>query len=66
MIMIGARYVAGAASTCATTVDGFVHRRQNLWILAHAQIIIGTPNGYFLNAVLIMAGRAREMAGVAL
>nr|AAD21557.1 unknown [Zymomonas mobilis subsp. mobilis ZM4 = ATCC 31821] len=44
MIMGGSADIAGAARTCTDVIQGFFHGRNNIGILPHRQIVIGTPN----------------------
>ena len=66
MVVVGAGNVAGAAGTGATLVDGELHRLGHLRMLAHAEIVVGTPDGDFLFAGGRMARRTREISLVAL
>ena len=52
MVMIGAGDVACAASSGATIVDRLMHRRGDGLVLAHAEIIVGAPNGDFLRCAI--------------
>ncbi len=66
MVVVGAGDVAGAAGTGATLVDGKLHRLRDRGILAHAEIIVGTPDCDVLRAVCRVAGRPGEVALLAL
>ncbi|MCY1554401.1 hypothetical protein D9M68_909700 [compost metagenome] len=64
---VGARNIAGAARADAETAGGFLHGADHLGVLAHAEIIVGTPDGDFALIVGIVAiDRAREAPGDAL
>src|SRR5688572_30012969 len=47
MIVRGAGNVAGAAGTGTDVINGRMHGGKNGWMLAHAEIVIGTPHGDF-------------------
>jgi hypothetical protein len=44
VIMVRAGDVAGAARAGATLLDCLVHRGQCLWMLAHAEVVVGAPD----------------------
>ena len=64
--MVGAGNVARTAGAGAAAVDRGVHRGQHLRMLAHAQIIVGTPDRDFLPGTVPVPGRLREMPRMAL
>ncbi len=66
MVMVGAGNVAGAAGTSATLVDRRLHGFHDGFVLAHAEIVVGTPDGHILRAVFSVADRLREVAALAL
>src|SRR5262249_42038058 len=64
--MIVAGDVAGAASTGAHARRRFDHGADHFWMLAHAEIIVGTPNHDLLRPIRRMPDGMREAAGDAL
>jgi hypothetical protein len=46
-------------------IDGFFHRLDHLGVLAHAEIVVRTPDGYFLLAIGRVARCARKIAAMA-
>ena len=66
VVVGGARDIPGASRTRATVVDGLLHRLDHLGVLAHAEIVVGTPDGDFLRAIGRVARGAREIAPMAL
>src|SRR5262245_6538858 len=67
MVVVGARNIPGAPSTRATLVDGELHRLGDLGMLAHAEIVVGTPDGdVLLFACGIIADRLGKLAPLAL
>src|SRR5712671_5244375 len=60
VIVICARYVPGPTGAGTAPVYRLMHRRQYLWVLAHAEIVIGTPDDHLLGAVLPVMRRTRE------
>ena len=66
VVVGGARDIPGASRTRATVVDGVLHRLDHLGMLAHAEIVVGTPDGHFLRAVRRVARGARKIAAVTL
>ena len=66
MVDVGAGDVAGAAGAGAATVQRLVHRRQHRRILAHAEVVVGAPDGDVRRAVQAVMGGAGERPGVAL
>ena len=58
--------VARAARAGADEVDRLVHRGEHLGVLAHAQIIVGAPNGYLLCGVAFDDFSFGERASAAL
>src|ERR1700746_557046 len=65
VIMICARDVAGSSGTRAAPLDRLVHRSQDLRMLAHTEIVVGTPNNHLTSMLPMMCG-TREGTGVAL
>ena len=66
MVVTGARDIPGASRTRATVVDGVFHRLDHLGMLAHAEIIIGTPNRHVFLFAAGMARCARKIAAMPL
>ena len=61
VIVICAGDVAGAAGSRAAAVQSLMHRREHDRVLAHAQIVVGAPDGDFRGAALRVIRRAREI-----
>ena len=51
------------AYTGAAAVNGRVHRRQHLWVLPPAEIVVGAPHRHLAAAVTTMVHRLRELPG---
>ncbi len=66
VVVVGAGDVAGAAGTGATLVDGEFHRLGHFRVLAHAEIIVGTPDRDIRRAFGRIARRLGEAALLAL
>ena len=66
VIMVGAGDVAGAAGAGAATVERLMHRREHGRMLAHAEIVVGAPDGHLAGAAGMMVLGAREGARLAL
>ena len=64
--MIGARNIAGAAGTGAVPDRRRRHRLDHLRMPAHAEIVVGTPNCDFLDAIGSVPQRPRKRPRVAL
>ncbi len=63
VVVVGARDIPGASRTRATLIDGALHRLDHLGMLAHAEIVVGTPDGDVLPAAVSrIARRLRETA----
>ena len=60
VIMIGAGNVAGATGTCATAVNGLMQGGNDLWVLAHAEVIVGAPDGDIADRVTSMVPGLRK------
>ncbi len=52
MIMGGAGDVAGAAGARAHRLDRLVHGAANHGVLAHAEIVVGAPDGHLVGAAM--------------
>src|SRR5262245_17554364 len=61
--MVGAGDVAGAAGTSAHTGGGFDHSADHLRILAHAKVIVRTPDHDWMRAIRGMPCCVREPPG---
>ncbi len=58
------RDIARAAGTRASSVDRLVHGRDDLWMLAHAKVIVGAPHGHLARlARRVMIGRWKKSRG---
>jgi hypothetical protein len=66
MIMGGTRNIPGASRTRATVIDGLMHGLDHLRVLAHAKIIVGTPDGNFSRTLGSMARGPRKAAAMPL
>src|SRR5580698_4004406 len=66
MVVAGARYVAGAARSCATAIESFVDGVQHQRVLAHSKVVVGTPHSDGLPPVAEMAQGLRIRSGLAL
>src|SRR5215472_17153150 len=64
--MIGAGDVAGAAGAGADARRGLHHGADHLWMLAHAEIIVGAPDHDVARPLRGMPDRVRIAAGDAL
>src|SRR6266436_272530 len=64
--MMGARDVAGAAGAGADPRGGLDHGADHLGVLAHAEIVVGTPDHDIARPLRGMPRRMREPAGDAL
>ena len=65
VIVVGAGDVAGAAGAGAATVERFMHRRQHLRVLAHAEVIVRAPDGDLAGAarvVVLGTGKGARLA----
>ena len=62
VVVGGAGDVAGAAGAGAAAVDRIVHRRDDLRVLAHAEVVVRAPDGDVAGALADVAGGAREGA----
>jgi len=66
VVVVCARDVPRAAGAGAAAIQGFVHGRQHLGVLAHAEIVIRTPDGHIVGLVLMVTRRARKASGLPL
>jgi hypothetical protein len=66
VIVVGTRDIPGASRTRATVIDSLLHGVDHGGVLAHAEIVIGTPDGHLPLAIRRITGGAREMAAVPL
>jgi hypothetical protein len=60
-MLVVARDIPGSSCTGSVFVKSFMHSLQNLGVSAHAEIVIGTPDGDFL--VLVVLVSAGELLG---
>src|SRR5436309_14525044 len=60
--MMGTRDVAGAAGACADPCGGLDHGADHLGVLAHAEIVVGTPDHDVALALWRVPDRMREPA----
>jgi hypothetical protein len=63
---MGAGDIARAASAGAAIVQRLFHRRQNLGVLAHSEIVVRAPDGDGALAIRAMAAGMGKIAGTAL
>ncbi len=63
VVMVGAGDVAGAAGAGPAPVERLVHGRQHQRMLAHAEIVVGAPDGDLAVAARVVMGGVREAAG---
>ncbi len=61
--MMGAGDVAGASGAGADAGCGLDHRANHLWVLAHAEVVVGAPDDDVAGAFRRMPHRMRETAG---
>ncbi len=61
--MVGAGDVAGAAGAGAHAGCGLDHRADHLWVLAHAEIVVGAPHDDVARPLRRVPDRAREASG---
>src|SRR5690606_4927163 len=66
VVVRGARNIPGASRTRATVIDRFFHRLDHGRVLAHAEIVVGTPYGDVSGPVGRMARGARKIAAMPL
>jgi hypothetical protein len=66
MVVVVARDIARAARTGAAGLHTVDHGLDHIGVLAHAQIVIRTPDGDFIHLAILVAGRARKRAAFAL
>ena len=66
VIVVGAGDVAGAAGAGAAAVERLVHGGKHGRMLAHAEIVVGAPDGDLAGAVPGVADGARKIALLAL
>src|SRR6185312_2267307 len=59
MIVRGARDVARATRAGAGRIDGFIHRRQHLGMLTHAEVVVAAPDRDRTGVLLGMVKRLR-------
>ena len=64
--VVGAGNVAGAAGARAHPAGCVLERGDDVGVLAHAEIVVGAPDGDFLGAAVGAPDGAREFAGDAL
>ena len=62
MIMVGAADIAGAARPGAGALHRLTHRLDHRRMLAHAQIIVGTPDSDILYPIRRMVGGTGKFA----
>jgi hypothetical protein len=60
-VLVVARDIPGSSCTSSIFIKSFVHSLQNLGVSAHAQIVVGTPDGDFLILVILVS--AGELLG---
>jgi hypothetical protein len=65
VVVVGARDVAGAARARAAGVDRLLHRLGHLRVLAHAEIVVGAPDGDLARAAVVVVHRPRKGAALA-
>ena len=65
VVVVGARDVAGAAGAGAAAVQRLVHGGDHRGVLAHAEIVVGAPDGDLLLLGPVVGG-AGEAPGLAL
>ena len=63
VIVSGPRNVAGSPRAGAAPFNRFVHRGQYFLMLAHSEIIVGTPDNHLVTTLLKITRRAWEAAG---
>src|SRR5690606_20274752 len=63
MVVIGAGDVAGAARAGAMAIERLVHGRDHLRVLAHAEIVVGAPDGDVADGIGRMTQGCGEGAG---
>jgi len=44
-MLIVARDIPGSACTGSIFIEGFVHGLQDFWVSAHAEVVVGAPDG---------------------
>ena len=66
MIMVRARDIARATSPGTTQIQRFMHRSDHVRMLAHAQVIVGTPDRHQRPVAPVQMRRTRKIAGVPL
>jgi hypothetical protein len=66
VVVVGARNIPGASRTRATVINGVFHRLDHGGVLAHAEIVVGTPDGHFLRTIGCVTRGARKIAAMPL
>ena len=64
MVVVGAADVSRAAGAGAAAVQRLMHGVQNRLVLAHAEVVVGAPDGDGDLPAFPVMGGAREAAGV--
>jgi hypothetical protein len=54
-VLVVARDVPGSSCAGSVLIKSFVHSLQNLGVSAHAEIVVGTPDGDFLVLVVLVS-----------
>jgi hypothetical protein len=62
VIVRGPGNVAGASGTCTDPIDRLVHGRKHVWMLAHAQVIVGTPHRDVAHSTIVVEMLRRREA----
>lgn len=66
VVMVGTRNIPGASRTRATVIDRLMHGGNHGRVLAHAQIVVGTPDGYVPFSFGCVSGGARKLTAMPL
>ena len=54
-MLVVARDIPGSSCAGSVFIKSFMHSLQNLGVSAHAEIVVGTPDGDFLVLVVLMS-----------
>ena len=66
MVVVVARDIARAARTGAAGLHTVHHGFDHIGVLAHAQIVVRTPDGDFIHLAILVAGCTGKRAPLAL
>ena len=56
-VLVVAGNISSSSSTSSVIIKGLVHGLQDVWVAAHAEVVVGTPHCHFLLLVGQMGAR---------